>query len=1396
MRKWEEQFDEVARAKGKRLQRERKVEDLVQGEAEITAEIAGMKRYKVSIARKNGELTRMKCQCPKARGGSKCEHMAAVLYAVYGIEEDEKRKEAEESALRKKRERLIEEARKRAEEEEVRKAQEEERRKAREKEQEEERKRAREEAAARIAERDARKAAKKAERRQKRKEAEEAFRQAAEAEARKREQEALALKEEEERKAREEEARRQQEALERERKEAERRAKKEQKVQEAIRRAEKVQEEMANGHHEETMQQEKREKRQERQPGRQQEKRQEEQGKQQGRQQTRGQITEYPVDDYSYFDMNLLRHALKITSEDRKKGRQLANSGKIRIISVETGYLEDDTELVAEVRAEGTHRNMEFEMYLLFTRTRVVSRRCGCPECRKRPYWYWDYESCSYMAGLLEMLEPALKESGVGDATDRVASQVLRAFRGRHEISVMAEKNKKEQNLQLIPRLGRNGAKLELSFRIGEEKLFVVKNLFELCEHVEKSETAVYGSKTEISHQLSNFTEEGRKWYAYIHGIIAEERQLEQRIDEEGGFYNARKTGLGKIRLYGKRLDEFYELLGDGEIEYDEQKKRQMLKEREKNPRITMTIRKADFGGRVFHGVDISCRMPVVYRGTETAYFVEQGGFCRADKAYMDKAQFLMQRAQDGKLEFQIGRNNLAEFYYMMLPELEEVADVIEEDPEEIHAYLPPEVEFIFYLDAEKQDLTCRAHARYGEREVTILDVLDKEIKASAERYRVMNKEAEMFYRVTRLFPQVDIPQDLFHCGEDEAQMYEILEHGVEELMDLGEVQYTQKFRDLFRIRRAKVSLGVSVSAESILNLDIVTEDMSQEDLLNVLKNYKARKKYYRMKNGDFMSLEDDSLEVLEEMMHALNVSPKEIAKGHIECPAYRTLYLDKLLEAHEELYQTRDSHFRELVKSFKTISDADFEVPGSLEGVMRGYQKNGYRWIRTLESCHFGGILADDMGLGKTLQAISVLLAGKEEGREGTSLIVCPASLVFNWGEELARFAPQLATLLVTGGQSERRALLEEYRSYDVMITSYDLLKRDIACYENKWFLYQIIDEAQYIKNHTTAVAKAVKVVRSEYKLAMTGTPIENRLSELWSIFDFLMPGFLYTYEVFRRELELPIVKNNDENAMARLKKMVGVFILRRTKGEVLKDLPEKLEETRYVKMDTEQQRLYDAQVVHMKTQIAGQGDAEFNKNKLQIYAELMRLRQICCDPSLCFENYKGESAKLESCMELVQSAIDGGHKILLFSQFTSMLDILEARLDALGIAHYVITGSTAKEKRLQLVKAFNQDQTPVFLISLKAGGVGLNLTGADVVIHYDPWWNLAVQNQATDRAHRIGQKKKVVVYKVIVKQSIEEKIQKLQETKKDLADQIVNAESGQLGSMSREELLELLDV
>ncbi len=1359
MQEWEGKFDELALSRGKGLWKEGKVSDIKTTDTSISAIVMARPRFEVSMTMKEKVPVRMKCQCPKYRGGRNCEHMAAVLYAVYGDPEGEEkeaeaRREAEERERRKAQQM---EARRRDLEQQAREAArlEEEKRAAQEKkaaEEAAERERKKQEVAEKIARREAEKKAKKAERKKKRAEAEQALREAAEEAERMKKEEELRKQQEAAAKAMEEAERKAREEAEKKAAEEETLRKKEQKIQAAISRKK-----------DELMIDEK----------------------------------EQVQEEYCYFDFDAIRKSIGLSDKACREGHQLNIDHKVWLNSLSDGYVDDrDSSFAVEAIGTGSASGREINVHMTFGRQSMFHSWCNCPECRKRYYWEPD-EGCKYRAALLEIAEQNVREQKLGDATSLDGIYLLKAFNSRHGRKVIAQTNAREQSLVLEPKLQDKGGKLVLTFRVGSDKLFVIKNFVEFCRHVRNSETATYGSSTQINHQLSNFTQRSQEWYAFINKVIIEEEELGRRLGEEMGYtVDVKCSGL---HLYGWRLDQFYQMLGDSQVQYEEKqenkKVKHMLTCKEANPTVEMKIAPADMGDDVFHGIEVSCEMPGFYYGMDTAYFIEKEYLCKADKEFMEAIDPLASESEMGQLDFRIGRKNLSEFYYSVLPTIREYINVVEESTEKIQAYLPPEVQFVFYLDAENQNMTCKVHALYGEKEVSVLDLLDDSKYAAMEMFRMKNRENEILYRAELLFPMSDMENDILHCAQDEERMYQVLEHGVDDLMELGEVKCTQRFRNMNLIRRFKVAVGVSVS-HGMLELDISTEDVSKAELLDILRSYRSRKKYYRLKNGSFLNMEDDSLGMLAELMETMHLSPKEFVKGKMHLPAYRTLYLDKLLEENESVYNVRDSHFREMVKNFKTINDADFEEPASLSPIMRNYQRNGYKWLRTLENYGFGGILADDMGLGKTLQTIAVLLAAKEEGRGGTSLVVSPSSLVYNWLEEFEKFAPDMKVITITGNQEARQEKLGGWKNADVLITSYDLLKRDIHLYEDIEFAYEIIDEAQYIKNHSTAAAKAVKVIKSRTRFALTGTPIENRLSELWSIFDYLMPGFLYGYDIFRKEMETPIAKNGDDDAMKRLQRMTGPFILRRLKKDVLKDLPDKLEEIRYVQMESAQRRVYDAQVVHMQAQIGKQSGEEFNQNKLQILAELTRLRQICCDPTLCFENYNEESAKLESCLELIQSAIDGGHKILLFSQFTSMLEILQKRLDGLGIGYYVITGSTSKEKRLQMVKAFNGDETPLFLISLKAGGVGLNLTGADVVIHYDPWWNIAAQDQATDRAHRIGQTKKVTVYKMITRNTVEEKIVKLQETKRDLAESIINAQTGQLAGLSREDLLMLLEV
>ena len=414
-----------------------------------------------------------------------------------------------------------------------------------------------------------------------------------------------------------------------------------------------------------------------------------------------------------------------------------------------------------------------------------------------------------------------------------------------------------------------------------------------------------------------------------------------------------------------------------------------------------------------------------------------------------------------------------------------------------------------------------------------------------------------------------------------------------------------------------------------------------------------------------------------------------------------------------------------------------------------------------------------------------------------GPVLVVCPTSLVANWAAETRRFAPELSLTVVSGGAHERAEAICRLSESALGITSYDSLKRDLPYYKDIIFRAVIADEAQYIKNRATQAANAVKALSSGVKFALTGTPVENSPSELWSIFDYLMPGYLGKYSDFRRTTEQPIAEG-DRKALLRLRNQTSPFILRRVKRDVLSELPDKTESVLYTELSGEQRKAYAAVSATLVAEIREKLKQEAPEAgfRFDVLTMLLRLRQICCHPPLCLgESYSGESAKLELCMELIVRLISAGHRVLLFSQFASMLDVIAQRLEAEEISCFMLTGKTPVSERFELVSAFNSGAASVFLISLKAGGTGLNLTGADTVIHYDPWWNTAAQNQATDRAHRIGQERHVHVWRLIAENTVEQKILELQEKKAGLAAALLDGSEGLAARMTPEELLALLE-
>ncbi|MDH5816782.1 DEAD/DEAH box helicase [Lactobacillus helveticus] len=446
--------------------------------------------------------------------------------------------------------------------------------------------------------------------------------------------------------------------------------------------------------------------------------------------------------------------------------------------------------------------------------------------------------------------------------------------------------------------------------------------------------------------------------------------------------------------------------------------------------------------------------------------------------------------------------------------------------------------------------------------------------------------------------------------------------------------------------------------------------------------------------NGLLQKTQQLTIEQLAQALHDLNISFTDFIHGKLQLPAYRSFYFAKECGKANSLHFSSNESFNQLIKDLNKNELNKNELkqnklPDKLKNVLRPYQKEGFNWLNTLVNYNFGGILADEMGLGKTLQVISLLLAHQK--KDSTNLVVAPASVIYNWQNEAQKFAPELKIAVLGGTKKERTQILANASKYDLLITSYQSLNRDLEAYQKLVFNIQILDEAQNIKNHQSITAQSVKVIKAHHKLALTGTPIENKLSELWSIFDYLMPNFLGSYLDFKKKFELPIIKDEDEEAEKQLVEMVTPFILRRLKKDVLNDLPAKEEEIVYVNMGSKQSELYKLQTQKLIAELSCQGDAEFKRAHFEIFAQITKLREICCDPHLLYENYHGNSGKLIATIDLIKANLKNGHKILLFSQFTSMLEIIQNKLRKLKVPIFVITGATAKKERQDKIHQFN---------------------------------------------------------------------------------------------------------
>jgi superfamily II DNA or RNA helicase len=514
--------------------------------------------------------------------------------------------------------------------------------------------------------------------------------------------------------------------------------------------------------------------------------------------------------------------------------------------------------------------------------------------------------------------------------------------------------------------------------------------------------------------------------------------------------------------------------------------------------------------------------------------------------------------------------------------------------------------------------------------------------------------------------------------------------------------------------------------------------------------------------------------------------NPEQPHPGSYRIQRNQVAYLNAAFEELHGATIARNPEWEDWIRSQKPLAPFESEQMGALETVLRPYQKEGVSWLRFLSRNRLGGILADEMGLGKTVQALAFLRL-----LQGTSLVVCPSALLFNWAREAQKFVPELKVLCVEG--TTRDKLFPKIPSSDLVLTSYPLLRRDFDKYRRFEFAAVFLDEATHIKNPDTQNAQAAMALRARHRFVLTGTPVENSVRDLWSITEFVLPGYLGPRTDFRERYELPIAKGS-EPERARLAKRLRPILLRRLKQEVAKDLPNKIEQVSFCELSEAQRELYQKLHEEGRRKIEKLCDSkEQGRARMATLITLLRLRQVCCDLRLLGQHTERPSGKIELLRELLEEAIDGGHRVLVFSQFVAMLKLISAQLELEGISHCYLDGDT--KDRAKVIDRFEQSsEAPVFLISLKAGGTGLNLSSADTVIHFDPWWNPAVEAQATDRAHRIGQKRVVTSYKLICRNTVEEKILNLQRKKREIIDALVESEEPLMSSLSTAEIMELL--
>ena len=1090
-----------------------------------------------------------------------------------------------------------------------------------------------------------------------------------------------------------------------------------------------------------------------------------------------------------------------------QKARLYTKTGRVEIEKINYND-KNNFELTGNVSGQENYRT-----HISVESGEIIDVTCECKDYQKR------YAACKHIVATMMEFESNDKYMSMIEKSDTVDfhktirtdskyrnfKQIVNEFYAE-EMQEMEQSNEQEQEeiqqkIKIEPKIiyDKYESNLRIEFKIGNQRMYKLKNLAEFYDRMINKEKYKYGNKLEFIHKKEMFVDKDQEILQFILKHSETIRFVNSSVNTSYRYYG-KALNEGYILLNNSGIDEIFEILKGQEISFQKEYKDEKIELKNENPDLHFVMKKK---GKEEYQIVLNKKIDImrdidIINGREYKYLLIDDVLYRCDKKYEQTTFKLLKMLKDNFMtELMFGKEQLPELFSIILLKLKNSIEFKGIDEQQIEQYKPKKLVVKLFLDYDKNEhILADAKFCYGEEEFNPLQQKIKikyprDVVAENKALNLLRKTGFMYYAQKECF-----------ILPDEDKIYSFLLNDVNEYMQKFEVMVTDEFKSK-QIKQPKIgNLGIKVE-NNLLTIDLTNLNIDISELKEIMAKYELKKKYHKLKDGTFINLEENQdIEFIDKLVTGMDIEFKELENGPVKLPVNRSLYLNQLLKTINNTPITKNAEYKKIINGLEKDSDeTDIEIPASLDSVLRYYQKTGYKWLKTLDNYKFGGILADDMGLGKTIQMLSIIAGYIDENKEEkrASIVICPSSLTLNWQNESQKFTNKLKTMVIRGNAQERKEQIKNIGKYDLIITSYDLLKRDIEFYkEIKYaFRFAITDEAQYLKNSNTQNAKAVKEIVADTRYALTGTPIENSLAELWSIFDYIMPGYLFTYKKFKTEFEVPIVKEENQKAMKKLRMLIEPFILRRTKKEVLTELPEKTITVLNNQMKEEQEKIYLNYLAQAKQDIAETIDVKgFERSHIQVLSALTRLRQICCHPSLFIKDYKEGSSKLEQCIEIIKDAIESGHKILLFSGYTSMFEIIEKELNKNGISYFKLTGATKVDERIRMVDEFNESKDiKVFLISLKAGGTGLNLTGADMVIHYDPWWNASAENQATDRAYRIGQKNNVQVYKLITKNSIEEKIYELQKKKSTLIDNVLDTRTSFISKLSKEDIMKLFE-